>query len=152
MKPKIFAGLRLRRVLVIVQDVVAVHLENQRDLAREFARTGHEQAERRREARATALDRQPAMVEGVVGRRVHREAARRAVLEALVDRQDHQASRARQAARSEQSGQIRERPRVLCSIPTEDLANPLGHRVLTSSGRRARRLVASRARRPAGFA
>ena len=72
------------------QPVRRVDLQDGRDRAGEGVGAGLDHAERRGIGVEPGLDRQLEMVVRVIGRRVGREGARRAMLEALVDRQDHQ--------------------------------------------------------------
>ena len=79
--------------------VVVVDLQDQRDLAGELGRAGLDEAERRGVGVAAGVDGELEVVARVVAGGVGREAARRAVLEALVDRQDHHLARAGEATR-----------------------------------------------------
>ena len=79
-----------RLVLGGGQAVAAVHLQDGRDGAGIGGGAGLDHAERRGIGVQPGLDRQLEMVVRVIGGGVGREAAGRAVLEALVDRQDHQ--------------------------------------------------------------
>jgi len=60
------------------------------------------------------------MVLRVVSRRVRREAAGRAVLEALIDRQDHHLAGAGQPALHQDAGQVRLGPRVVALVVAQD--------------------------------
>ena len=50
-----------------------------------------------------------------------------AVLETLIDWEDHEVSRAAEPARIEQARDVRERPGTVARIPAQDLANPFVH-------------------------
>src|SRR3989442_15527002 len=80
------ARARRRWVLVLMEDIVVVQLQDQRNLARELRRTRLQEPERRSVGVAAGLDRQLEVVAGIVARRIDREAPGRAVLEALVHR------------------------------------------------------------------
>src|SRR5207247_984065 len=83
------------RVVAAVEAVGVVELQDERDLARELRRAGLEEAERRRVGVAARRQRQLEVVARVVAGGIGREGARRAVLEALVDGQEHEPARAR---------------------------------------------------------
>ena len=75
-----------------MQDVVVVQLQNQGNLSGELACTSFQKPERRRIGIATGVNCQLEMIQRIVAGRVRREAPRRAMLEALIDRQDDQLS------------------------------------------------------------
>ena len=62
------------------------------------------------------------VVARVVAGGVRRERARRAVLEALVDGEDHHLARAGERAVVEHAGQVGLRARVVAAVPGQDLA------------------------------
>ena len=103
------------------QRVGAVHLEDGRQLAGVGVGALLEQAERRRVARQAGVDRQLIEIVGIVGRRVGREAARGAVLVALVDRQDHQLAGAGEPAVHQQPREIALHAGALALVPGQDL-------------------------------
>src|SRR5436853_416928 len=78
------AGDGLVGILLFEEDVVIVELEDERHTARELAGARLQEAERRRVRVAAGLDGELEVVARIVRRRVDREAARRAVLDALV--------------------------------------------------------------------
>ena len=84
-----------------------VHLEDGRDRAGEGRGAGLDEAERRGIGREPGIDRELEMVMRVIGRRVGREAARRPVLEALIDRQDDQLAGAAELALHQDAGEVR---------------------------------------------
>src|SRR5687768_7090381 len=63
------------------------------------------------------------MIVRIVGRRVGREAARRAMLEPLVDRQDDQLAGAAEAALHQDAGEIRLGAGIVALVVGEDLLN-----------------------------
>ena len=106
--------------------VRVVELEDQRDVARELRSSGLEEPERRGVRVAARLDAQLEVIARVVGRGVLGEAPRRSVLEALVDRQDHELARPAEAAVVQQPRQVRQRARVVGGVPGQDLLHVLG--------------------------
>jgi len=119
------AGDRRARVVPAVEGVRVVQLEDGRNAARELRGAGLEEAEGRGVGVAAGVDRELEVVARVVAGGVRREAARRAVLEALVHRQDHELAGAAQPAVVQQPGQVVEGPRVVRAVPGEDLPHPL---------------------------
>ena len=93
-------GHRLVADVAAGQAVGAVQLEDQRHLAGIGDRTDLERPERCGVGREPRLDRELEQIARVVGRGIGREAAGRAVLEALVDRQDHHLAGAARAGRA----------------------------------------------------
>src|SRR3569623_2086093 len=78
--------------------VGVVRLEDERHFSRETVRTRRQQPVRRGEGAQTCLDRQLEVITWVIPGRVLRKAAGGAVLETLVDREDHELTRAPGAA------------------------------------------------------
>ena len=116
------AGDRLVGVFLGARQAVGVvELEDQRDLPGKGAGAGLDKAERRGIGDEPGLDRQLEVVMRVVGRRVRREAARRAVLEALVDRQDHQLAGAAELAVHQDAGEVRLGAGIVAFVIGEDL-------------------------------
>ena len=99
-------GDRLVAFLGARQAVGAVHLRIVGICAGEGVGAGLDNAERRGIGAEPGLDRELEMVVRVIGRRVRREAARRAVLEALVDRQDHHLAGAAELALHQDAGEV----------------------------------------------
>ena len=105
-----------------------VELQDQRDLPRELGRPGFEEPERGRVGAAAGLDRQLEVIERVVARGVRGKAPRRAMLEALIHRQDHQPPGASERPRVQHTRQVRARTRVIAPVPAQDFLHPLRHR------------------------
>ena len=124
------SGDRLVRILLLEQHVVVVQLEDQRHAARELPRAGLEKAERRRIGVAAGLDGELEVIARVVRGWVDGEAARRTVLDALVDRQDDQPSAASQGAGVQQPREVRQRARVVAAVPGQDLSHSIVHPLL----------------------
>ena len=91
------------------------------------ARPRFEEAQGRRVGVAARVDGQLIVVERVVAGRVLGKGAGRAVLEALVDRQDHQLARACERAGLEHPAQVLEYAGGLGSVPAENLFDTIGH-------------------------
>jgi hypothetical protein len=121
------AGQRLVRVLLVQERVVVVGLEDERDPSRELARPGLQEAERRRVGAAARLDGELEVIAGVVGRRIRGEAARRPMLESLVDRQDDQPAGSGQTAAVKQAHQVGQSTRTVASVPRDDFLHSFGH-------------------------
>jgi hypothetical protein len=81
----------------IGQQLVVVELDDEGEAVRVLARHRAERADRRGDGVAAALDREADEVVGVEVHRVGREARRARVLDPLVDRQDADVARTRQA-------------------------------------------------------
>src|SRR5205814_4630447 len=122
------AGDGLVGILLFEEDVVIVELEDERHTARELAGARLQEAERRRVRVAAGLDGELEVVARIVRRRVDREAARRAVLDALVHRQDHELARAGQRAGGEQTREVRQRAGTVAAVPGQDLFYSLAHK------------------------
>jgi hypothetical protein len=67
------------------------------------------------------LDRKLIMVVRIIGRRVRCETARRAVLEALIDRQDHHLAGATELAGRQDAREVRLHPRRIALVPVQNL-------------------------------
>ena len=72
------------------------------------------------------LDRELVVVVRIIGRRVRREAACRAVLEALVDRQDHHFAGAAKFAGGQDAGEVGLHAGRIAFVPVQDLLYLLG--------------------------
>ena len=92
--------------LLVASAVGVVALQDGRDLPGEGIGAGGDHAERRGIGVQSGLDGELVVVVRVIGRRVRREAARRAVLEALIDRQDHHLAGAAEFAGGQDAGQV----------------------------------------------
>ncbi len=103
------------------QAVGAVDFENGRHLAGEAVGALLEQAKRRGVAAEPGVDRQLIEIVRIVGRRVRGEAARRAMLVALVHRQDHHLAGAGEAAVRQQPDEIGLHAGRLALVPGQDL-------------------------------
>src|SRR5881397_3203390 len=121
---------RRRRVLLLIEDIVVVQLQDQRNLARELRRTRLQEPERRSVGIAAGLDRQLEVVPGIVTRRVDREAPGRAVLEALVHRQNQGFAGPLQRAVVQDARQIRLHAGVIRTVPAQDVAHTVCHLAL----------------------
>src|SRR6202022_4746307 len=99
-------GNRGRGILFVVEHVVIVELQDERNLAGVFGDSSFEESERRRVCVASGVDRELEMIARIVRGRIDREASRRAVLEALVDRQDYELGGAPALARVEHARRI----------------------------------------------
>src|SRR5207245_7149235 len=121
------AGDRRAWVAAAGEAVGVVELQDERDLARELRRPGLEEAERRRVGVAARRQRQLEVVARIVRNRIGRKGTRRAVLEALVDGQDHEPTAARQAPVVHEARQVGQRARVVASVPAQDLSYALVH-------------------------
>src|SRR4029450_6454654 len=115
------------RVLFVVQHVVVVHLEDERDLPRELGRARLEKAQRRRIGVTAGADGELEVVGRVVGGRVHREGARGPVLEALIDGEDDEAPRAGESTVVEEARQVGAGPGAVARVPAEDFLDSLLH-------------------------
>src|SRR5712671_2770415 len=120
-------GQRGLRVVAGVQRIAVVELQDQRNAAGVLAGAGLEEAERRGVGVAAGLQRQLEMELRIVGRRVLGEAARRAVLEALVYRQDHELAGAGEIAAVHQRAQVAQHAGVVRLVPAQDLIDAFGH-------------------------
>src|SRR5712692_5742291 len=121
------AGERRDRVLLLIEDIVAVQLQDQRNLPRELRCTRLQEPERRGVGITAGLDRQLEVVPGIVARRIDREAPGRAVLEALVDRQNQAFAGPLQRTVVQNARQVRLHAGVIRAVPTEDLAHTVRH-------------------------
>ena len=117
----------LPRVLLLHERVAVVELQDQRDVARELARARLEEPERGGVRAAAGVDGELEVVAGVVPRGVHGERAPRAVLEALVDGQDHHAAGPAEAPVAEEAGQVRESAWAVAPVPGQDLLHAIRH-------------------------
>src|SRR5690606_24773097 len=122
---RVVHGTRLRaeRVDLVLEDVMVVQLQNERDLPGVLRRARLQKAERGGIRAAARLDREPEMVQRVVGVGVGCEAAGRAMLEALVNGQNDELTRAPEAAMVQQPVQVGQNTRVLALIPAHNLLN-----------------------------
>jgi hypothetical protein len=114
------AGHRRVRLRGAAERVAVVDLEDHRQASGVLVRDAFDEAERRRVCVAAGLDRHARVVLGVVARGVRREAARGAVLEALVDRQDDELAGAGERARVQEAAQVRAHARGLVLVVLKD--------------------------------
>src|SRR5437867_6888280 len=126
------AGERRDGVLLLIEDIVVVQLQDQRDLSRELCRTRLQEPERRGVGVAASLDRQLEVVPGIVARRIDREAPSRAVLEALVHRQNQAFAGPLQRAVVQNARQARLHAGVIRTVPAQDVAHTVCHCSLLS--------------------
>src|SRR5438876_562228 len=123
---------RRRWVLVLMEDIVVVQLQDQRNLARELRRTRLQEPERRSVGVAAGLDRQLEVVAGIVAPRIDREAPGRAVLEALVHRQNQAFAGPLQRPVVQDARQARLHAGVIRTVPAQDVAHTVRHGSLLS--------------------
>src|SRR5262249_33033022 len=116
-------------------EVVVVEFEDQRDLARELARPRLDETQRRGVGVASRLDSQLEVIAGIVGGRVGREAAGRAVFKALVHGQDDELAGSPQPAMLEQAGEVGQGSGVVVAIPAEDLLYASVHLIASFGSR-----------------
>src|SRR5581483_12209220 len=121
-----------------VKHVVVVELEYQGDLAGILGRGGLDEAERSRIRVASRIESELEVIAGIVGGRVHREAAGRTMFEALIDGQDDEFAGPGEFAVIHDAGKIAAHARILRLVPTENFPHALGHRSLLRSPRWAR--------------
>ncbi len=81
---------RGQRIFLVVQYVMVVQLEDQRNLAGKVAGAGLQKSQRRGIGITSGVDAELEMIVGVIPGRVRREAAGRPMLESLIDRQNHE--------------------------------------------------------------
>ncbi len=116
---------RLRRSFLGARQAVGrVHLEDERNGAGEGIGAGLDEPERRGVGREARLQRELEMIVRVIGRRIGREAPRRAMLEALVDRQDHQPAAAAEPALHEDAGEVGLGAGIVALVGGQDLPDP----------------------------
>ena len=104
--------------LLVVQHVMIVELQDERDFTGEVARARFQETQRRRVGVAAGLDREFEVVARIVARRIRREAAGRAMLEALIHRQDHHLAGAAELAVIQHPGQIAQRAWIIAAVAT----------------------------------
>src|SRR5437867_2948419 len=121
------AGERRDGVLLLIEDIVVVQLQDQRDLSRELCRTRLQEPERRGVGVAASLDRQLEVVPGIVARRIDREAPSRAVLEALVHRKNQAFAGPLQRAVVQDARQVRLHAGVIRTVPAQNFSNATSH-------------------------
>ena len=113
------AGEGRERVLLVLQHVVIVDFEDERNVAGKFAGGGFEGAKGRGIGVAAGGDGQFNMIARIVAGRIDGEAAGRAVLEPLVHRQDDHPPGAFEGAVIQKTGEVRQRARVVAAVPTQ---------------------------------
>ncbi len=94
-----------------------VDLEDERNFTGEIPRARLDEPQRRGVGVAARLHRQLEMVARIVAGRIDGEAAGRAVLEALVNREDDQAAGAAQFAVVQEPGQVGQGSGVVAAVP-----------------------------------
>src|SRR5438309_7151596 len=119
---------RRRRVLLLIEDIVVVQLQDQRNLARELRRTRLQEPEPRGRGGAAGLDRQLEVVPGIAAWRLDREAPGRAMLEALVHRQNQTFAGPLQRTVVQNARQVRLHAGVIRTVPTQDFSDAVRHR------------------------
>ena len=112
-------------VLVGRQRIGRVELEDGRDGAGEGVGAGLERTQGRRIGVQPGVDRELVVIVRIVGVGVGREGTVGAVLEALVDGQDHHLARAAQPSVHQDAGEIGLGPRAIALVIVEDLLDLL---------------------------
>ena len=107
--------------------VRAVGLEDCRDLPGKGIGARFDHAERCRIGRQAGIDGELIMIMRIIGRRVGRKAARRAMFETLVDRQDDQLAGAAQPTLHQDAGKIGLGPGIVRFIIGEDRFHGRSH-------------------------
>ena len=118
----------------LVEHVVAVDFEDERNFAGVLGRARLEKSERRRVCVASGVDGELKVIARVVGGRIDGEAARRAMLEALVHGQDHEFAGARELAVVEHPRQVAAHAGVFGIVIAQNLSNSFGHMPLSPIG------------------
>ena len=108
------------------QRVGVVELQDERNLAGEFAADGLEKAERRGVRVTAGFDGELDVIVGIVRGRIRRKRPGRSVLEALVDGKDDHLAGAAELAGVEQPSQIGEGAGIVGWVPGQNLTNALG--------------------------
>ena len=93
----------------------------------ELEGAGLQEAEGSRVGVAARVDRQLEVIIGIVGWRVGGEAADRPVLEALIDREDHELPGARQRPGVHELIEVAHDARIVGAVPTQDLLDAIAH-------------------------
>src|SRR5208282_1331162 len=123
-----------RGIFLVVENVVTIDLQYERNLAGVLGDPGLKKSERRRERVASRIDSELKVIARVVRRRIDREASRRAMLEALVHGQDYELAGARELAVVEHPRQVAAHACVFGIVVAQNLSNSLGHMPLSSLG------------------
>src|SRR5208337_2203127 len=92
------SGQGLMWIFFVIENVMVIDFQDQRDLSREIARARFQKSQRRSVGVAAGFNRQLEMVMRIVGWRIWAKASRRAMLKPLVHRQDHQLAGAGESA------------------------------------------------------
>jgi hypothetical protein len=91
-------GQCLVRIFLVPQQVIVVGFEDERNFPREIAGACLQEAQRSSVRIAARFDSELEVIKRIVSRGIGCERARRPMLEALIDRQNHQFASARQPA------------------------------------------------------
>ena len=91
-------GQCLVRIFLLPQHVIVVGFEDERNFPREIAGACFQEAQRSGVRIAARFDRELEVIKRIVSRGIWGEGARRPMLEALIDRQNHQLAGSRQPA------------------------------------------------------
>ena len=140
------AELHLVVLVRVREQLVVVELHDQGELVRPLAADRAEDAERRGERVAAAVDGEAHEVLGVEVGGVGREARARRVLDALVDREDRHVARAGEAARVHEPGQVAQHVAVAVAVD-EQPVHPVGPGQVEQRLRHGRALVLEQVRR-----
>src|SRR6185437_14230839 len=114
----------------VVQQIMVVEFEDERDFAGELGRAGLQETERRRVGVASGVAGEREMIARIVGRRIWSEAPRRTVLEALVYGQDDEGYGAGESSVIDHSGKVAKYARVFRALETQNFPGTLGHNSL----------------------
>ena len=136
-----------RGIFFVVEHVVIVELQDERNFAGVFGGAGLEESQRRGVGVASGVDRQLKMIARIVRGRIDREAARRSVLETLVHGQNHELARPRELAVVEHAGEIAPHAGIFGIVVAENFSNSFGH--IPSLPRECRLIPISQHRRRA---
>jgi hypothetical protein len=110
-------------ILLILEHIVVVELENERDLAGVLGGDRLDEAKRRGIGIAAGFDRQLDVLAGIVTRRVGGERTARTVFKALVDREDNEFTGAAEATMGQQAGEVGQNARILALVIAQDLGD-----------------------------
>ena len=120
-------GHRWRGIFFVVENVVVINFQDERNLASILGDSRFEESERRRERVASRVDGELKVIARVVRRWIDREASRGPMLEALVHGQNDEFAGAGEFAVVEHPRQVVAHAAVIGIVVAENLTNALGH-------------------------
>ncbi len=116
-----------------MQHIMIIELENKGNLPCKLTGPCFQKPERRRIGIATGINGELKVIVRVVPGRIRCKTSSRTMLKPLIDRENDQLPGPRQFTGTQHTGDIRLRPGIVTTVPTENFLNPISHNSLQTT-------------------